>query len=91
MRRATCKHEDVRDNERSFENPEIPAENLIGAEGQGFKYILDRLNAERTLIAAEYDVERRFRETSLYQAAPISTNLVLSYIAEHVPALRRSF
>src|SRR5438034_9382707 len=40
-------------NELFFENLEIPAENLIGAEGQGFKYILDGLNAERTLIAAE--------------------------------------
>src|SRR4029453_7480699 len=40
-------------NELFFENLEIPAENLIGAEGQGFRYILDGLNAERTLIAAE--------------------------------------
>src|SRR5438093_3785246 len=40
-------------NELFFENLEIPAENLIGSEGQGFKYILDGLNAERTLIAAE--------------------------------------
>jgi len=40
-------------NELFFENLEIPAENLIGQEGQGFKYILDGLNAERTLIAAE--------------------------------------
>src|SRR6058998_3022993 len=40
-------------NELFFENLEVPAENLIGAEGQGFKYILDGLNAERTLIAAE--------------------------------------
>ncbi len=40
-------------NELFFENLEIPAENLIGEEGQGFKYILDGLNAERTLIAAE--------------------------------------
>ena len=175
-------------NELFFENLEIPAENLIGAEGQGFKYILDGLNAERTLIAAEcigdgywfidrvakyaservvfgrpigqnqgvqfpiaesyieveaanlmrweacrrfdahqpcgaqanmakylaakasweaanaciqfhggfgfaheYDVERKFRETRLYQVAPISTNLILSYIAEHVLGLPRSF
>jgi acyl-CoA dehydrogenase len=171
-----------------FENLEIPAENLIGQEGQGFKYILDGLNAERTLIAAEcigdgywfidrvtkyakdrivfgrpigqnqgvqfpiaesyieleaanlmrwkacelfdahqpcgaeanmakylaakasweaanaclqfhggfgfaaeYDVERKFRETRLYQVAPISTNLVLSYVAEHLLGLPRSF
>ena len=171
-----------------FENLEIPAENLIGQEGQGFKYILDGLNAERTLIAAEcigdgywfidrvtkyakdrvvfgrpigqnqgvqfpiaeafieveaanlmrwkacelfdahkpcgaeanmakylaakasweaanaclqfhggfgfaaeYDVEREFRETRLYQVAPISTNLILSYGAEHLLGLPRSF
>jgi acyl-CoA dehydrogenase len=171
-----------------FEGLEIPAENLIGAEGQGFRYILDGLNAERTLIAAEcigdgywfidrvtryaserevfgrpigqnqgvqfpiaeayveveaanlmryeacrlfdarqpcgaqanmakylaakasweaanaclqfhggfgfaceYDVERKFRETRLYQVAPISTNLILSYVAEHVLGLPRSF
>ena len=40
-------------NEVFFDNLEIPAENLIGEEGKGFKYILDGLNAERTLIAAE--------------------------------------
>ena len=175
-------------NELFFENLEIPAGNLIGEEGQGFKYILDGLNAERTLIAAEcigdghwfidrvtkyvgervvfgrpigqnqgvqfpiaqahieveaadlmrweacrrfdahqpcgaqanmakylaakasweaanaciqfhggfgfaneYDVERKFRETRLYQVAPISTNLILSYVAEHVLGLPRSF
>jgi acyl-CoA dehydrogenase len=175
-------------NELFFENLRIPAENLIGAEGQGFKYILDGLNAERTLIAAEcigdgywfidrvakytkerivfgrpigqnqgvqfpiaeayieveaanlmrfeacrrfdaglecgaqanmakylaakasweaanaclqfhggfgfaceYDVERKFRETRLYQVAPISTNLILSYVAEHILGLPRSF
>ena len=175
-------------NEVFFDNLEIPAENLIGEEGQGFKYILDGLNAERVLIAAEcigdaywfidrarryandrvvfdrpigknqgiqfpiadsyieteaanlmrfkacelfdnhqpcgpeanmakylaakasweaanvclqthggfgfaneYDVERKFRETRLYQVAPISTNLSYSYIAEHVLGLPRSF
>ena len=175
-------------NELFFENLEIPAEHLIGEEGQGFKYILDGLNAERTLIAAEcigdgywfidrvtayvkdrvvfgrpigqnqgvqfpiaesyieveaanlmrwkacelfdarqpcgaqanmakylaakasweaanaclqfhggfgfadeYDVERKFRETRLYQVAPISTNLILSYVAEHLLGLPRSF
>ena len=40
---------------------------------------------------AEYDVERKFRETRLYQVAPISTNLILSYLAEHVLGLPRSF
>ena len=175
-------------NELFFDDLEIPAENLIGVEGQGFKYILDGLNAERVLIAAEcigdgywfvnraakyanerkvfdrpigqnqgvqfpiaesyieveaaslmrfracelydaqkpcgaeanmatylaakasweagnaclqthggfgfaceYDVERKFRETRLYQVAPISTNLILSYVAEHVLGLPRSF
>ena len=175
-------------NELFFDNLEIPAENLIGDEGKGFKYILDGLNAERTLIAAEcigdgywfidrvvsyakervvfgrpigqnqgvqfpiaeafieveaadlmrfkacalfdaqrpcgteanlakylaakaswqaadaclqfhggfgfaheYDVERKFRETRLYQVAPISTNLILSYVAEQVLGLPRSF
>ena len=175
-------------NELFFDDLEIPAENLIGEEGQGFRYILDGLNAERTLIAAEcigdgywfvdritkytkdrvvfgrpiaqnqgvqfpiaeayieveaadlmrwkacelydahqpcgaeanmakylaakasweaanaclqfhggfgfaaeYDVERKFRETRLYQVAPISTNLILSYVAEHVLGLPRSF
>ena len=175
-------------NELFFENLEIPAENLIGQEGQGFRYILDGLNAERTLIAAEcigdgrwfidrvtryagerivfgrpigqnqgvqfpiaeahieveaadlmrwqacrrfdarlecgaqanmakylaakasweaanaciqfhggfgfaceYDVERKFRETRLYQVAPISTNMILSYVAEHVLGLPRSY
>jgi acyl-CoA dehydrogenase len=175
-------------NELFFDDLEIPAENLVGEEGKGFKYILDGLNAERVLIAAEcigdghwfveraskyanervvfdrpigrnqgvqfpiaesyieveaaslmrfracelydakkpcgaeanmakllaakasweagnvclqthggfgfacdYDVERKFRETRLYQVAPISTNLILSYVAEHVLGLPRSF
>ena len=42
-------------------------------------------------FAEEYDVERKFRETRLYQVAPISTNLILSYIAEHVLGLPRSY
>ena len=42
-------------------------------------------------FACEYDVERKFRETWLYQVAPISTNLILSYVAEHVLGLARSF
>ena len=40
---------------------------------------------------AEYDIERKFRETRLFQVAPISTNLILSYVAEHVLELPRSF
>jgi acyl-CoA dehydrogenase len=175
-------------NELFFDNLEIAEGNLIGEEGKGFRYILDGLNAERALIAAEcigdgywfidkvtkyakerivfgrpigqnqgvqfpiarayiniesanlmrfkacrlfdsqqpcgaeanmallsaaeasweaanaclqyhggygfardYDIERKFRETRLYQVAPISTNLILSYVAEHVLGLPRSF
>ena len=171
-----------------FDNMEIPADNLVGEEGRGFRYILSGMNAERILIAAEcigdakwftersvayarervvfgrpigqnqgiqfpvarayanmraaelmvhealrqyeaglnpgaeanmakmlaadaafeaanaciqthggfgfaeeYDVERKFRETRLYQVAPISTNLILSFIAEHVLKLPRSY
>jgi len=175
-------------NELFFDNLQIPESHLIGEEGKGFRYILDGLNAERTLIAAEcigdgywfmdratsyvkdrvvfgrpigqnqgvqfplaeafieieaanlmrfracelfdngqacgaeanmakllaakssweaanhclqfhggfgfaneYDIERKFRETRLYQVAPISTNLILSYVAEHLLDLPRSF
>ncbi|MBW7950583.1 MAG: acyl-CoA/acyl-ACP dehydrogenase [Pseudorhodoplanes sp.] len=171
-----------------FDNMRVPAANLIGEEGRGFRYILSGMNAERILIAAEcigdakwfieratsyakervlfgrpigqnqgvqfpvarayaqmraaelmvreaagrydagadcgaeanmakllaadaswtaadmcvqthggfgfaeeYDVERKFRETRLYQVAPISTNLILSYLAEHVLGLPRSY
>jgi len=171
-----------------FDDVEVPAENLVGEEGKGFRYLLDGLNAERILIASEcigdgrwfieracryarerivfdrpigqnqgvqfplarayanveaaalmvkqaadlfdsqqpcgpqanmakllaadasweaanaaiqthggfgfaeeYDVERKFRETRLYQVAPISTNLILAYIAEHVLGLPRSY
>ena len=171
-----------------FENLEVPADHLIGEEGRGFKYVLDGMNAERLLIAAEcigdatwfidkasayaservvfgrpigqnqgvqfpiarayaemsaarlmvyegarrydagepcgkeanmakllaseaawhaaeaclqshggfgfaeeYDVERKFRETRLYQVAPISTNLILAYIGEHVLGMPRSY
>ncbi len=175
-------------NEVFLDNLEVPAGNLIGEEGKGFRYVLDGMNAERILIAAEcigdghwfierasryaservvfgrpigqnqgvqfpiarahvnveaadlmrykaaalfeagkpcgaeanmakmlaadasweaanvclqthggfgfaaeYDVERKFRETRLYQVAPISTNLILAYIAEHVLGLPRSY
>jgi acyl-CoA dehydrogenase len=171
-----------------FDDLEVPTENLVGEEGKGFRYLLDGLNAERILIAAEcigdarwfiersrryacqrvvfgreigknqgiqfpiarahvnteaadlmrikaatlfdsgqpcgaeanmakllaadasweaanvaiqtyggfgfaeeYDIERKFRETKLYQVAPISTNLILSYIAEHVLEMPRSY
>ena len=175
-------------SELFFEDLRVPAENLIGEEGEGFRHVLDGMNAERILIAAEcigdgrffidraterarkrevfgrpigenqgvqfpiarayvsveaaalmvekaasifdrgepcgaeanmakllaadtsweaanaavqtfggygfdaeYDIERKFRETRLYQVAPISTNLILSYVAEHVLGLPRSF
>jgi acyl-CoA dehydrogenase len=175
-------------NELFFDDLRVPAENLIGEEGKGFRYILDGMNAERILIAAEcigdgywfierassyakervvfdrpigknqgiqfpiarayvnveaanlmrfrsaglfdagqpcgaeanmakllaadasweaanvaiqthggfgfaaeYDIERKFRETRLYQVAPISTNLILAYIGEHVLGLPRSY
>jgi len=175
-------------NELFFDNLEIPEENLLGEEGKGFKTILDGLNAERTLIAAEcigdgywfidravkyanervvfgrpigqnqgiqfplaeafmeleaanlmrwkacekidarlnagaeanmakhlaakasweaanaclqthggfgfaceYDVERKFRETRLYQVAPISANMILAYVGEHLLGLPRSY
>jgi len=171
-----------------FDNVEVPAENLIGEEGKGFRYVLSGMNAERILIAAEcigdakwfiersrnyanerqlfgraigqnqgvqfpiakayaqmraaelmvykaaemfeageaigeqaniakmlaadaswaaaeaavqthggfgfaeeYDVERKFRETRLYQVAPISTNMILSYISEHILGMPRSY
>ena len=172
-----------------FDNLEVPAENLIGEEGKGFRYILDGMNAERILIASEslgdarwfirtatdyakervvfgrpigqnqgvqfpiarahaetrgrradgaqgrgpvrgrarlrrggqhgqaagrrgglargrglpadaiggfgfareYDIERKWRETRLYQTAPISTNMVLAYVAQHVLGLPRSY
>ena len=171
-----------------FDDMAVPAANLVGEEGRGFRYILDGMNAERLLIAAEcvgdakwftakstayanerkvfnhpigqnqgiqfpiarayaqmraaelmvrdglerfeaglpcgeqanmakmlaaeaswaageacvqthggfgfaeeYDVERKFRETRLYQVAPISTNLILSYVAEHVLGMPRSY
>lgn len=171
-----------------FDNLRVPVENRIGEEGKGFRYLLDGLNAERILIAAEsvgdgywfvdrattyakervvfdrpigqnqgiqfplarayvnlraadlmrfeaaalfdagkpcgaeanmakllaadaawaaanatmqtfggfafateYDIERKFRETRLYQVAPISTNLVLSYVAQHILGLPRSY
>ncbi|MBR0656590.1 acyl-CoA dehydrogenase family protein [Plastoroseomonas arctica] len=171
-----------------FDNMVVPAENLVGVEGRGFRYILDGMNAERLLIASEcigdakwftersiayakervlfgrpigqnqgvqfpiakayaqmraaeaivqkglekfeaglpcgeeanmgkmlaadaswaageaciqthggfgfaeeYDIERKYRETRLYQVAPISTNLILSYIGEHVLGMPRSY
>jgi len=48
-------------------------------------------DTRRLRFAEEYDIERKFREARLYQVAPISTNLILSYIAEHVLGLPRSY
>ena len=48
-------------------------------------------NAALQTFDAEYDVERKSRETRLYQVAPISTNLIISYVAEHILGLPRSF
>ena len=72
-----------------------------GAEANMAKYLAAKASWEagqRCLqfhggfgFADEYDVERKFRETRLYQVAPISTNLILSYVAEHVLGLPRSF
>jgi acyl-CoA dehydrogenase len=72
-----------------------------GAEANMAKYLAAKASWEAANVclqthggfgfAAEYDVERKFRETRLYQVAPISTNLILSYVAEHVLGLPRSF
>ena len=72
-----------------------------GAEANMAKYLAAKASweAANTAIqthggfgfACEYDIERKFRETRLYQVAPISTNLILSYVAEHVLDLPRSF
>jgi acyl-CoA dehydrogenase len=72
-----------------------------GAEANMAKYLAAKASWEAANVclqthggfgfAAEYDIERKFRETRLYQVAPISTNLILSYIAEHVLGLPRSF
>lgn len=74
---------------------------LCGAEANMAKYLAAKASWEAANaclqfhggfgFAAEYDVERKFRETRLYQVAPISTNLILSYVAEHVLGLPRSF
>ena len=72
-----------------------------GAEANMAKYLAAKASWEAANVciqyhggfgfACEYDVERKFRETRLYQVAPISTNLIYSYIAEHVLGLPRSF
>ena len=72
-----------------------------GAEANMAKYLAAKASWEAANVclqshggygfASEYDVERKFRETRLYQVAPISTNLILSYVAEHVLGMPRSF
>ena len=72
-----------------------------GSEANMAKYLAAKASWEAANVciqfhggfgfACEYDVERKFRETRLYQVAPISTNLILSYVAEHVLGLPRSF
>ncbi|WP_026380447.1 acyl-CoA dehydrogenase family protein [Afifella pfennigii] len=77
------------------------ADQPCGAEANMAKYLAAKASWEAANaciqfhggfgFACEYDVERKFRETRLYQVAPISTNLILSYVAEHVLGLPRSF
>ena len=77
------------------------AQKPCGAEANMAKYLAAKASWEAANaciqfhggfgFACEYDVERKFRETRLYQVAPISTNLILSYMAEHVLGLPRSF
>ena len=65
-------------------------EEKCGAEANMAKLLAADASWEAANVA-EYDVERKFRETRLYQVAPISTNLILSYLAQHVLGLPRSF
>lgn len=83
----------------------ILAEGLIGEEGKVFRYVLDGMNVERVLLAAnvcldtfggygfvdEYDVERKFRETRMYQEAPVSNNMILAYLGQNVLKMPRSY
>ena len=79
----------------------IDADKPCGTEANMAKYLAAKASWEAANaciqfhggfgFACEYDVERKFRETRPYQVAPISTNLILSYIAEHVLGMPRSF
>jgi acyl-CoA dehydrogenase len=79
----------------------IDAHQPCGAEANMAKYLAAKASWEAANVclqthggfgfACEYDVERKFRETRLYQVAPISTNMIFSYVAEHVLGLPRSF
>jgi acyl-CoA dehydrogenase len=74
---------------------------LCGGEANMAKYLAAKASWEAANVcmqthggfgfAAEYDIERKFRETRLYQVAPISTNMIFAYVAEHVLGLPRSF
>ena len=77
------------------------AQQPCGAEANMAKYLAAKASWEAANVclqyhggfgfAAEYDIERKFRETRLYQVAPISTNMIYAYIAEHVLGLPRSY
>ena len=72
-----------------------------GAEANMAKYLAAKASWEAANVclqthggfgfATEYDIERKFRETRLYQVAPVSTNMIFAYVAEHVLGLPRSF
>ena len=89
-------YEVVREAVRLYEQGENP-----GAEANMAKMLAADASFEAANVAIqthggfgfaeEYDIERKFRETRLYQVAPISTNLILSYLSEHVLGLPRSF
>lgn len=82
-------------NKLFFDDLEIPADALIGKEGRGLAADASWEAANVAMqtfgglgFAREYDIERKFRETRLYQVAPISTNLILSYLAVQRASLR---
>jgi acyl-CoA dehydrogenase len=86
----------VRDAARKFESggdigPEANMAKLIAADASWFAADMCVQTHGGFGFAEEYDIERKFRETRLYQVAPISTNLILSYLAEHVLGLPRSY
>jgi acyl-CoA dehydrogenase len=79
----------------------IDAQQNAGAESNMAKYLAAKASWEAANVclqthggfgfACEYDIERKFRETRLYQVAPISTNMIFSYVAEHILGLPRSY
>jgi acyl-CoA dehydrogenase len=71
--------------------PEANMAKLIAADASWFAADMCVQTFGGFGFAEEYDIERKFRETRLYQVAPISTNLILSYLAEHVLGLPRSY